>query len=310
MTSEKLELSATETPALLEMKSPPVFFERDFTIRGVSIDKKDIEMLFDLLERRTASARNLEVKAAIDRADPNNLPSANALYIEANDKFRISHTIKDDSERLSITGLDKPELESDHLSTEIRSFWISNRELFETTVGSKPLNYFDIYIDFKRQSLALNLSNDPSASTPNGSCLNVKGNDEQWVIATHQKLVEFFENRKTRWNWLHASGMYDAILFTVIIPFFLWKAYQFETEYIDYIRIDSNVALIGIFIYGFLLYLIFARYLFLFSRWLFPIVEFSSKSRWAPSAYRRIFGVILLGLIIWAVQNVLSGLFW
>ena len=281
-------------------------FTRDYTIRAVSLDEQDLGELFDLLAGKMAEAREIEIAAAIENQDGEEPIPRDVLEERADRGFQISYSIRDPSSRLGISGTGKPDLNSANVGNELGSFYLSTGERFKKNFAVLPRNCVDIFIDFKRTPMAINFLNLPSNPTENGSCLNVYGDNEQWVIATHQVLVEFFDQRKSKWGWLHGSGVYDAFIFLFIVPFLLIKAYQFETNPTSWAPVTSNVALIGIYVYAYLVAVNVGRIGFLGARWLFPTVEFISSRRTSPVKYRLLAISVAFALLVWALQSVIS----
>ena len=94
-----------------------------------------------------------------------------------------------------------------------------------------------------------------------------------------------------------------------VVPFLLFKAYQFETQPPDWMKLDSNVILVAIYIYALVVCGFMARQVFLVARWMFPAVEFVSGKRLSPVYFRLLFGGVILGLATWALQSIIAAIF-
>jgi len=278
-------------PTQYEPAALPSRYRRDIRVENVILNQTDLVNLISIIQNKTNDAQRLHIKSI----GPASLDEQKELEEDIQRVFRISYNIMDFEDN-SFSGYDTINTNSGDFPDKIKSVYISNSEAFkEAANGRLPQNSVDIFIDFKRPSMAINFFNLPSNPTENNSIANVYGLNEDWVISTHQKVREFFDKRKTKRSFIHRSGIYDLFLLGVYIPILLWVAFRIESKFPNAIKESSIVSLIAIYAYGVLLSLMLGRVIFQYLRWLFPIVEYDSKRSIAPQI-RGVIGIILLGL--------------
>jgi hypothetical protein len=133
--------------------------------------------------------------------------------------------------------------------------------------------------------------------------VNISGLEEGWVIETYDKLKEFFDARSTGRIYIHKSGVYDAFLYIVVIPIFLYAFYRFEFNNPNFIDRVPKITIIAIYVYSFLFISVVGRLLFQYARWLFPLVEYTSDKRWSPTTQRALLLMVFVGMISAAVYD-------
>lgn len=283
----------------------PMEYRRDIRIENVVLDRTDIVNLMSLVQSKTNDAQELQFATENEAL----FESREKLEEEVRRVFRINYNIHDFKDNM-LSGYDVINLDTGGIPENIKSVYISNINAFKTAAsGRLPRNGVDIFVDFKRPSMAINFLNMPSNPTDNKSVANVFGLDEDWVISTHQKLREFLDSRKTKRSFIHRSGVYDLFLYVIYIPILLWGAFRIESNFSSVFVESSVVFLAAIYIYGFVLSLVSGRVIFQYLRWLFPIVEYSPKRSMAYKVHRRVIGFILSGLGIAILYDVIRTVF-
>lgn len=258
-----------------------------------------------MVAAKTLTAQTLQAKFE----DASLFGSQENLKEELQRVFRVGYEITD-TRKNTISGYGQISTDLPSFPRDISSLYISNTTLFRAaTNGRMPRNAIDLFIDFSRPSMAINLINLPSNPTNNGSIVNVYGIDEDWVISTHQSLKEFFDVRKSKRGFIHRSGVYDLFVWGIYIPILLWVSYKVENNFPDIFEGKSTVYVAGMYIYSLVILLIFARVIFQYTRWLFPIVEYSTEQNTTPKIHRRFLFAILIsvsGALIYDVIRTLS----
>ncbi len=290
----------------------PILNRKDIKVEGVLLTPDDLNMLISIVNRATENAQNLEVNYQdVSRFD-NEMHLRDELKQFFRVTFRLTHekiNVKEGYEYIDFQMMGVPK--------NIDGIFISNRESFNKRAhGDNPANCVDIFLDFTKPSLALNFFNLPSNPTTNGSVINIYGYDVTWVDALYQNLTDFFESKRQRITFLHRSGVYDFFLFLIVAPVFIFYSYRIEkSELIDFSEISTTIQ-IAIYLYAVLFVINFARAVFLYFRWLFPLVEYSPPQRGSlPSLHRGIFLFLLATMsgglaydsVIWIIKSSTTG---
>lgn len=149
----------------------------------------------------------------------------------------------------------------------------------------------------------------PSNPTENRSIINVAGNDEAWVIATTEKIKEFFAKKRATRPVIHGSGAYDSFIYLLFLPSLLWLFFKLPsvamTKWLNTQTVFYNVLIA---IYVLLLFLLIGRFVFQYIRWLFPPMEYFKKRKTLSSLHRAAAGLVLSGIFLSALYDILIHL--
>jgi hypothetical protein len=147
----------------------------------------------------------------------------------------------------------------------------------------------------------------PSAPTPNNSIYTVSAQNEAWGTSLNARLAEFFSQRKTRWNWLHQQGTYDALLFVFGLPLALWGAARVGKFLFEGRDLASIISTAG-YVYLFFLATNLFRLIFSYSRWVFPKIELVSVGSPSATTHRALLLAVLIGVAGSAVWDAVKAL--
>jgi hypothetical protein len=88
-----------------------------------------------------------------------------------------------------------------------------------------PLDRASVLLDFS-QPLPVDMAAQPSAPTPNNSNFLVTAETESWSTSLTTRIRDFFTEKATRVDWLHASATYNALQMILGVPLALWGGYR------------------------------------------------------------------------------------
>ena len=71
-----------------------------------------------------------------------------------------------------------------------------------------------LLLDFSRPTI-LDFSKLPTYATENTSNFEIFAASEPWFTTLNTRLTQFFNERRTGFNWLHQQGIYDLFLLTL-----------------------------------------------------------------------------------------------
>ncbi|HZU90588.1 MAG TPA: hypothetical protein VE993_15150 [Stellaceae bacterium] len=94
--------------------------------------------------------------------------------------------------------------------------------------GFVPQSKATVLLDFSRPPV-LDFTKLPTLPTLNNSNFNVSSNSEFWFTALNSRINQFFVDRRTSYDWLPKSGVYDLLFLFVAIPLALWVDYRIAT---------------------------------------------------------------------------------
>lgn len=304
--------SVMENAIVVENTPPfPIQKRKDINIEGVVLTPDDLNTIVKIIDSANKEAQVLQKKYE----NTEQFSSEDHLTKEIEKFFRVSHKANFGPTD-SVEGYDYIDFSSDAAQGELTGLWVTNRDAFNKAAsGRNPANCVDIWLDFTRPSLAFDFINLPSNPTSNGSVINIYGFDETWVMALYQRLNGFLSFRERRMKFLHVSGAYDIFLYAFAVPIFTFYAYRIENN-ID-INFENKSLILQIVIYFYTIFIFFniCRFIFLYFRWLFPLVEYSGGRGFKhPKVHRVIFvGLVLslLGAVVydsikWAMAGLMS----
>jgi len=202
-------------------------------------------------------------------------------------------------------GNDESFLDEANLPDEIRSIFFSTSSV-PSSIGIPPISRIVVLLDFTRPPL-LDFSRLPNLPTPNESNFEVASDSEDTFAGARARLLDFFETRKAKVNWLHGGAIYDIALFVLGFPFALWVVYR-ASGLLDAAGNLPNILVSAVFVYIFFLSLNLFRMFYLYSRWVFPKVELSDE-RSSPLRHRGVWAVITLGVCSAAIWDVVKFFF-
>ncbi len=207
----------------------------------------------------------------------------------------------------SMQGLGIPNTDERAFPDDLQSLFASNAAYAERATGRRPLNTVEVFLGFKKPSLKINLQTSPSNPTENLSVVNVAGRDENWVISTAQKIDEFFKKRKAARPIIHGSGTYDYIIYLAFLPAEIWLFYKYAAPVSGWLEEQTIFLNVILGIYGVLLSLLFARFLFQYARWLFPPMEYYKRGRLGAFIHRSIATVVATGVGVSATYDLVKA---
>ncbi len=126
--------------------------------------------------------------------------------------------------------------------------------------------------------------------------LSIDSNNEQWFSAAKFRLTEFFDERKTGYDWLHRPAVYDVLLAVIGLPIAVWMTVRLTSVFKE-IDSMSMIPRTLVYIYIFYLTVLLFRLLFSYARWAFPKVEASSNIEAPQIGHRLLLGGIVLSIV-------------
>lgn len=197
-------------------------------------------------------------------------------------------------------------LEETNLPDHIWSILFSTATVPRAILGITPPRSIVVFLDFTTPPL-FDFNRLPSLPTPNESNFEIASDDHSWFAASKAMLSEFFDERKTKFNWLHRAAVYDILLFFLGFPIAIWTDYRLSYV-IEKTRMSSIISS-AVYIYAFVLCLNIFRVLFTYSRWVFPKVELETQRLSSPLRHRSAWLVIIVPLVTAFIYDLAKSLF-
>lgn len=279
------EQAPQHAPLSVEQPVSVPQYRRDLHPTNLVLSANDLKEFCELLAEVNERAKEIEYS----RLNLSNFESAEIARQRVKEAMPIEYDYRARNGD-SVKGLGIPRTEERAFPEDLRSLFASNSTFAQRALNIRPLNTVDAFISFEKPSLKLDLQTFPSNPTENRSVINVEGRDEDWVISTAQKIESFFKNRKATRPIIHGSGAYDYIIYFVYLPAVIWLFYKYANGLIAWLEQQPVFLNVILGLYGFLLPLLFARFLFQYARWLFPPMEYYKRSRWPAFIHRAVAG--------------------
>lgn len=277
-------------------------YRRDLNPTNLVLSADDLKEFCELLVEVNKKAKEIEYS----RLDLSAFDSPEQAKARVNELVPIEYNYVA-SNGDSIQGLGIPKTDERTFPDDLQSLFASNAAYTERAVNLRPLNTVEVFLGFEKPSLKIDLQTLPSNPTENRSVINVAGRDEDWVISTAQKIDDFFNKRKAARPIIHGSGAYDYIIYLAFLPAVIWLFYKYAASFSSWLEQQTIFLNVILGIYGLLLSLLFARFLFQYARWLFPPMEYYKLSRWGAFIHRSIATVVATGVGVSATYDLVKA---
>ncbi|NVM56094.1 MAG: hypothetical protein HWN66_20525 [Candidatus Helarchaeota archaeon] len=279
------------------------YYSKMMPIEACDINLKDLKNLYDKLDEKKEIAIESEHKAIDNFA----LPKEEKEKMKENVKEWIKVNIM-------VAGTKGERLASgskevfDKINFEISSIRYDNYLVFEYNTKMRPKNYFEIALDFTKPKIS-DFSSNPGKKTPNESRIIVAGMDEVWTNGIYSIVKDYFKERSSLRQLINSSGIYDIILWLIVIPY----GFIMLNKLINYLKgrlnIIDSVLFVFIGLYFMVSLILIWRVFFGFVRWLFPPLEYISEKRNKRLLLKGFVWILFLGIVVHYFVKLISILF-
>ncbi|UCC79382.1 MAG: hypothetical protein JSW64_14095 [Candidatus Zixiibacteriota bacterium] len=190
------------------------------------------------------------------------------------------------------------------MPSPISKIIFSNVEYYRRNIGLDPSYIIKIEFDFGKLRI-FDLLTSPSRASYNSSTIEVKGEDEVWVVGATDKIRSKIKEAKNKYSIVHKESIYDVLIWLLVIPLAITNMHILERHL--YKLLDNFTEPLKILIYFFVLLsiLVLFRIFFNYTRWLFPYCELKLEEKKGPSFHRYIYGALCLGILVDVIVVVL-----
>lgn len=283
---------------------PQHFARKTITIGAVNISLQDVANIYERLKLQVAEQADSEISKLIRRENQTAEDFEQYKLNAKSQAFKVKVTFTGRGGD-SLFGDDKTIFSSPNKPERLDSLYITNMTAYQHFANKRPVNMFELNIDFSKPPL-MDANNPVSSPTRNMSNLVVQGDRDSWVSAVSDAVMTTLKARKTRRNWIHRAFSYDIGLAILGIPFAFYLCRNISPLIYKYIGNIHDVLSGDAYVYTFFLALSFYRILFGYAKWAFPTVELSDNKD-AAIQHRALLGVIVLGLVIDIIWQILHG---
>jgi len=301
------ELVEEQVPQQHVQAAEPVqvpLYRRDLHPTNLVLSAHDLKEFSELICEANEHAKELEFA----QLDLTGFDSADHARQRVNELIPVEYNYKAQNGD-SVQGQGVPNTDDRNFPDELTSIFLSNASFTERAANFRPLNTVEVFLGFEKPSLKIDFQTLPSNPTDNRSVINVEGRNEAWVIATTQKIEEFFQKHKANRPIIHGSGAYDYLVYLAFLPAMIWLFYKQGGPLSNWLRDQSVFLNVVLGIYGVLLSLLLARFIFQYVRWLFPPMEYYKRSRVGAFIHRAVAGAVLSTVALGATYDLAKSVF-
>ena len=269
-------------------------------ITACAFSKDDLKTLCEILQESSYAAAEEEISHYMPLDRPPEQIQADRETLRSGFELKVNVQGMDDK---GLFGTIRAVFNSPRFPNKVKSLHIDSELDLRNLHNWPPRNRFELFLDFTKPDI-FNLSLSPSISTPNASNILVNGLNSDWVSGVYRKVTDFIKEKRTRRGFFHKHSVYDFLLFLVGLPFAFWMAYKLSGIINRTFGEFSIFVQNGVYVGLFFLMLNLFRVLFVYARWVFPIVEYRGSTNIARK-HRYILG----SLVIAVFGNFLYDLF-
>lgn len=277
--------------------------KQEKVIESCKVNKDDLRDLCSLLERKIEEAAKLELQnfEQLDQSDDE--------FAENKEKLRKSFELK-----ITVIGEKGEDLfgsvedvfDSPSFPTKVKSLYANSETVLKSNYNYYPRNKFEILLIFSKPSI-FDFSILPSNPTPNYSKFVVEGFDTTWVQGVYKEIDDFFNERRSSFNFIHKQSIYDIFIWILAIPFAFWVLTKSSRLITQLFQDYGLIIEIAVYIYLFYLTLIGFRILFHYARWIWPLMEYETGKQSALK-HRTIISFITLSIIVMLIYDLIKSL--
>jgi len=165
---------------------------------------------------------------------------------------------------------------------------------FKAQAGQDPLNSFVLTLDFRRTRAFEGLVGIPEV--PNGSIAVVNGQGTTWVNGVFTELRDFFNDRASRRDWLHATQSYSVAALAGILLSLYWVYWIDRWPNLAALAIPEALK-VTLYVYIVLIIMSVYRVTFNVARRTFPKLEGPGRHTRNIWLQRTPLGVLVAGLL-------------
>ena len=272
-------------------------------LRAYRLKRTDLKRLYKMLYDKQIEVRDRVLGGVVqlDGETAQQFEQRKRLIFDA---FVISMSVAGSNDESS-HGNNEAFLDDTNLPYQLKSVLFSNVTVPNAVLGVAPPCRVTLFLDLRRLPI-FDLSRLPSLPTFNESNFEIQSDEENWFTAINTRLTDFFREKRTNVNWLHAAGMYDALLFFVGIPLAIWSTF-IAGPFVGRLEAKCGILTTAVYIYVFMISLMLFRVLFSYARALFPKAEIETDRSW-PRIHRGVLATLVVGIIGKAVYDLLRTL--
>jgi len=272
-------------------------------IDSCALTIEDFKSLFKLLNDKVNEACKLEVD---EPKTFENVPEEKVEKLKERIKqdFKLGVFVIGTKGEI-LTGDDDSIFDDENFPNNISTITFDSSCYFKFMTGREPMNKLIVQLDFKKQNI-FDFSNPITTPMRNESSITVGGMNDTWVNGVYKIIIDFFKVKKKNRNWLHKEYIYYLFLYLLLWPATFWCIYRVSSLLQGKINI---ILLIAICLYVFILLFYILRILFNYTRWIFPLVEFTTKSGTKMNKHRAVLLIIFLGIISTLIVNIIKSIF-
>jgi hypothetical protein len=148
----------------------------------------------------------------------------------------------------------------------------------------------------------------PSHKTPNSSRLDINSMYPTWADGVHALITRYLSEKSIPFPFLHRPGVYDVFLWILIWPVAFWLAYRISPFISYHLTPFSSFLSSAAYFYLALLTAITFRALFMYARWVYPLVHYR-RDHDPLDRHRAIVSIVAGGLIVALVYDIIRLVF-
>jgi hypothetical protein len=269
-------------------------FATRFPIAACRLTRDDLKVLYRLIDERQTVYREKIVAMQMRQSN-----ETLEVFEERKKRVHGAHvtsvTIAAKNGEL-LTGNNEQIFDAVTYWPDTKSVFFSTQSVPKAVINRLPDDRITLFLDFT-QPPALDFSKLPTLPTLNESIFEIAAVDEAWFTLSKTRLVEFFQRRRSRYDWIHGAAVYDLLLVGVGLPLAVWGTVEIGNiaPSIDKLSTFPRVL---IYCYALFASITLFRVLFSYARWVFPKIEVEVQGQTSPLRHRAVWAAAI-GALFW-----------
>jgi hypothetical protein len=269
-------------------------FATQFPIAACHLMREDLKVLYRLINERQEVYRDKIV--AMQTQQPDETPEGfEGRKKRVHGAYVTSVTIAAKNGEL-LTGNNEQIFDAITYWPDVKSVFFSTQSVPKAVINILPADRITLFLDFT-QPPALDFSKLPTLPTSNESNFEIAAVDEAWLTLSKTRLVEFFQRRRSGYDWIHGAAVYDLLLVVIGLPFSVWGTVEIGSIAPSINRM-STFPRVLIYCYVLFASVTVFRVLFSYARWVFPKVEVEIQGQTSSLRHRAAWAVAF-GAFFW-----------